>query len=57
MRLSFPLEVPKFMKGKILHEARGRLRVRLLCGRMSLHEADILEYYLLNVSGVRSVKV
>ena len=45
------------MKCKILHESRGRLRVRLLCGRMSLHEADILEYYLLNVSGVRSVKV
>ena len=57
MRLSFPLEVPKFMNCKILHESRGRLRVRLLCGRMSLHEADILEYYLLNVSGVRSVKV
>ena len=45
------------MKCKILHEARGRLRVRLLCVRMSLHEADILEYDLRAVEGVESVKV
>ena len=45
------------MKCKILHESRGRLRVRLLCGRMSLHEADILEYDLRAVEGVESVKV
>ena len=45
------------MKCKILHESRGRLRVRLLCGRMSLHEADILEYNLRAVEGVESVKV
>ena len=45
------------MKCKILHETRGRLRVHLLCGRMSLHEADVLEYELLAVEGVSSVKV
>lgn len=45
------------MKCKILHESRGRLRVRLLCGRMSLNEADILEYDLRAVEGVESVKV
>ena len=39
------------MKCKILHETRGRLRVHLLCGRMSLHEADVLEYELLAVEG------
>ena len=45
------------MKCKILHETRGRLRVHLLCGRMSLHEADVLEYELLAVEGVSSAKV
>lgn len=45
------------MKCKILHETRGRLRVHLLCGRMSLHEADVLEYELLAVEGVLSAKV
>ena len=45
------------MKCKILHETRGRMRVHLCCRSMSLHEADILEYYLKNVSGVASVKV
>ena len=33
------------------------MRVHLCCRSMSLHEADILEYYLKNVSGVASVKV
>ena len=45
------------MKCKILHETRGRLRVHLLCGRISLHEADVLEYELLAVEGVSSAKV
>ena len=34
------------MKCRVLHESRGRLRVHLLCGRMTLHQADVLEYYL-----------
>ena len=45
------------MKCTILHETTGRLRVHLCCGRMTLRQADVLEYYLLSVDGVRSVKV
>ena len=36
------------MKCKILHESRGRIRVHLMCKRMTLHDADILEYYMRN---------
>ena len=45
------------MKCKIIHEARGRLRVHLECARMSLDEADVLEYYMRSVDGVDEVKV
>jgi len=45
------------MKCKILHESRGRIRVHLMCNRMTLHDADILEYYMRNIDGVTSVKV
>ena len=45
------------MKCKILHDTAGRLRVHLCCKRMTLRQADVLEYYLLAVAGVRSVKV
>lgn len=45
------------MKCKIMHESVGRIRVRLLCGRMTLKQADILEYYLKAQSGVRDVSV
>lgn len=45
------------MKCTILHESRSRLRVHLHCGRMSLCEADILEYYLRNINGVADVTV
>lgn len=45
------------MKCKILHEARGHMRVHLVCGRMTLKEADVLEYYLRAVDGVKEVKV
>ena len=45
------------MKCNILHETRGRMRVHLCRRSMSLREADILEHYLRNVSGVVSVKV
>lgn len=45
------------MNCSILHSSRGRLRVHLACGRMSLHEADVLEYYLRAVQGVTDVKV
>ena len=45
------------MKCTILHDTAGRLRVHLCCKRMTLRQADVLEYYLLSVDGVRSVKV
>lgn len=45
------------MKCTILHDLPGRLRVHLCCGRMTLKQADVLEYYLLAVDGVKSVKV
>ena len=31
--------------------------MHLFCGRMTLQQADVLEYYLLAVEGVQSVKV
>lgn len=45
------------MKCTILHDTAGRLRLHLCCERMTLQQADVLEYYLLAVDGVRSVKV
>ena len=45
------------MKCKIMHESAGRMRVHLACRRMSLHQADVLEYYLRNVDGVSEVSV
>jgi len=45
------------MKCTIQHDTAGRLRVHLCCKRMTLRQADVLEYYLLAVDGVRSVKV
>ena len=45
------------MKCTILHDLPGRLRVHLCCGRMSLSQADVLEYYLRAQDGVQDVKV
>ncbi|MBQ8402595.1 MAG: heavy metal translocating P-type ATPase, partial [Clostridia bacterium] len=45
------------MKCKILHESAGRLRVHVMQNRMTLAQADILEYYLRNIDGVTDVKV
>ena len=45
------------MKCTIQHDLPGRLRVHLCCGRMTLSQADVLEYYLLAMEGVESVKV
>lgn len=45
------------MKCTIQHDLPGRLRVHLCCERMTLSQADVLEYYLLSVEGVKSVKV
>lgn len=46
------------MKCRILHDSAGRLRVRVMQSRkMTLVEADILEYYLKAVDGVTDSKV
>lgn len=45
------------MKCVIRHEGRGRLRVHLCCARMTLREADLLEYSLHAVEGVTEVKI
>ena len=45
------------MKCRIKAETGGRIRIHAEISRMSLQEADILEYYLRNVTGVTNVKV
>ena len=45
------------MKCKIMHECRGRMRVRFFCPAMSLEQADILESFLREVKGVGQAKV
>ncbi len=45
------------MKCKILNDIPGRLRVHLCCGHMTLKSADVLEYCLRAVDGVKSVKL
>ena len=45
------------MKCKILHETRGRIRLHVFQKRMTLEQADILEYYLRTVEGVTEVRV
>ena len=45
------------MKCKIMHTSRGRIRVHMMQKRMTLKQADILEYYLRTVNGVTEVKV
>ena len=45
------------MKWQILHQSRGRLRVHLCTPRMTLRQADIVEYYLRGIPGVTGVQV
>ena len=45
------------MKCQILHESRGRLRLHLSCSRMTLRQADVLEYYLKHTTGAETVQV
>ena len=45
------------MRCEVKHTSPGRLRVHLCKGRMSLREADVLEYYLRAVPGVTRVQV
>ena len=43
------------MKCEILHLSRGGLSVHMFTLNMSLHDADVLEYYLRSVNGVESL--
>ena len=45
------------MKCTVLHESKGRIRVHICRSRMTLRQADIAEYSLAALSGVRDVKV
>ncbi|MGN1023971.1 MAG: heavy metal translocating P-type ATPase [Lachnospiraceae bacterium] len=45
------------MRCRILHESEGRIRVHLVQCNMTLHEADVVQYYLLAQPGVLSAKV
>ncbi len=45
------------MKCKILHQSPGRLRVHMYQSHMSMHQADVLEYYLRAQEGIQDVKV
>lgn len=40
------------MKGQILHEGRGRMRVHLIIGSLSMEQADSLEAYLNSFSSI-----
>lgn len=45
------------MKYVIKHEIRGRIRLHVFQQRMSLREADLLQYYLCSLPGVSDAKV
>ena len=45
------------MRCSILHESKGRIRVHVMRPFMSMHQADILEYYLRAKPFVKTVKV
>ena len=45
------------MRCSVLHECKGRIRVHIMRPTMSLHQADILEYYLRAKPFVRTAKV
>ena len=45
------------MKCEILHESSGRIRVHVVKKRMSIQEADKLQYYLLSFDFVKDAKV
>ena len=45
------------MKCRILHSSKNRIRVHILQERMTMHEADVLEYYLRSKPFVTDVKV
>ena len=53
----FPYIGRDFMRCKILHENKGRIRLHAMVSRMSLEEADQLENYLTQLPRVRKATV
>ena len=45
------------MRFVIKNEIRGRMRIHLMQNRMSYEDADILQYYLESIKGVKMAKV
>ncbi|MBS6397359.1 MAG: heavy metal translocating P-type ATPase [Clostridiales bacterium] len=45
------------MKFQIAHEAKGRMRIHVIQGKMSCEQADTLFYYLNNQEKIQSIKV
>ena len=45
------------MRCQILHESSGRIRVHMMQYRMTMDQADILEYYLKRIDGVSDATV
>lgn len=45
------------MKFIIKHEIKGRIRIHMVCSRMTYREADTLLYYLQNLPNVKDAKV
>ncbi|MFC2661546.1 MAG: heavy metal translocating P-type ATPase [Eubacterium sp.] len=45
------------MHCRILNETRGRMRVHVVKGRLTMREADILDYYMRSQKGVTKVSV
>ena len=45
------------MKFQIMHESKGRVRLRAMQNRMSIEQADLLESWLLSLPGVDQVCV
>lgn len=45
------------MKFQIAHEAKGRMRIHVIQGKMSCEQADTLSYYLNNQKKIQSIKV
>jgi len=45
------------MKFTIKHEITGRIRIHLHQNEMTVHQADLLQYYLMNLSNVTAARV
>lgn len=45
------------MKCRLLHESKGRMRIHVMRNRMTMEQADLLEYYLRAQDGIKKVTV